>query len=76
MGAGGGGKEGTEERKTNVPRHICVGALQPRFETRMDRAYRARWIFAPYYRLLNELRTGSVTATEDGELLEPALRGD
>ena len=34
--------------------------------TGMDRAYRARWIFAPYYRLLNELRTGSVTATEDG----------
>ena len=32
----------------------------------MDRAYRARWIFAPYYALLNELRDGSVTATQDG----------
>lgn len=38
------------------------------FTTRagMDRAYRARWIFAPYYALLNELRDGSVTATQDG----------
>lgn len=32
----------------------------------MDRAYRARYIFAPYYSLLNELRQGFVTAAEDG----------
>lgn len=32
----------------------------------MDRAYRARYIFAPYYHLLNELRAGFVTAAEDG----------
>lgn len=28
MGAGGGGKEGTEERKTNVPRHIWSAAVK------------------------------------------------
>lgn len=32
----------------------------------MDRTYRARWVFAPFYTLLNELRDGSVTATQDG----------
>lgn len=32
----------------------------------MDRAYRARYIFAPYYGLLNELRQGFVTAAADG----------
>ena len=34
--------------------------------TGMDRAYRARYVFAPYYSLLNELRQGFVTAAEDG----------
>lgn len=32
----------------------------------MARAYRARWVFAPFYALLNELREGSVTAAKDG----------
>lgn len=32
----------------------------------MDRAYRARYVFAPYYSLLNELRQGFVTAAQDG----------
>lgn len=50
----------------------------------MDRAYRARHVFAPYYRLFNELARGEVTAVGDtpmveheDELLEaaPALHG-
>lgn len=32
----------------------------------MDRAYRARRVFAPYYSLLNELARGEVLATELG----------
>lgn len=32
----------------------------------MDRAYRARHIFRPYYGLLNELARGEVAALEDG----------
>lgn len=51
----------------------------------MDRAYRARYVFAPFYSLLNELRTGSIAATEDGtpvvlhegrvEAAAPVIRG-
>lgn len=52
--------------------------------TGMDRAYRARVVFAPYYRLLNELRQGEVTVVQgvpmlehEGELVEaaPAIHG-
>lgn len=32
----------------------------------MDRAYRARWIFQPYYSLLNTLARGEIDALEDG----------
>jgi hypothetical protein len=45
-----------------------VPVRRPHFSDRagMDRAYRARYIFTPYYRLLNELNAGFVSATEDG----------
>lgn len=36
----------------------------------MNRAYLARSIFAPYYRLLNELQTGEVSCIEDTPVIE------
>lgn len=36
----------------------------------MNRAYRAREIFTPYYRLLNELQAGEVTCIEDTPVVE------
>lgn len=36
----------------------------------MNRAYRAREIFTPYYRLLNELQSGEVTCVEDAPVVE------
>ncbi len=36
----------------------------------MNRAYRAREVFAPYYRLLNELREGEVTCVGDMPVVE------
>lgn len=38
--------------------------------TGMDRAYRARVVFAPFYRLLNELRDGEVTAVQGVPMVE------
>ena len=49
-------------------RRTGLNTLHAHFTGRagMDRAYRARYVFAPYYILLNELRQGFVTAAEDG----------
>lgn len=46
--------------------------MRPHYTDRagMSRAYRARVIFAPYYRLLNELQTGEVTAIDDVPAIE------
>ncbi|KON79389.2 hypothetical protein PA01_12660 [Azoarcus sp. PA01] len=46
--------------------------MRPHYTDRagMNRAYRARVIFAPYYRLLNELQTGEVTALDDAPAME------
>lgn len=36
----------------------------------MNRAYQARIIFAPYYKLLNELQSGEVSCIEDSPVME------